>query len=248
MTLLALRDAKTQSAQIRRATPHAFRLCAASRACLRSPAIVRIAEPVSFKRDIAPVLLNNCLACHGPKKAEGGYRIDTFERVTAAGDSTQPGFMAKDLDGSEAFRRITSTDVKERMPLEGDPLPAEQVALLKQWIEAGVPFDGPDAKAAAGLVHSAAHASRRARNVPRHDADHRRRVQPRRLAAPRRRLSRGHRLEPGRRQAHPPHPEHRPADLCHPLTARMASFWPSPAALPASTAKCGCSKPTAASW
>jgi DNA-binding beta-propeller fold protein YncE len=107
----------------------------------------RGAEPVSFKGDVAPLLLNNCLACHGPKKAEGGYRIDTFERVTAAGDSTQPGFVGKDLDGSEAFRRIISSDVKERMPLEGDPLPADQVALLKQWIEAGLPFDGPDAKA-----------------------------------------------------------------------------------------------------
>jgi len=105
------------------------------------------ADDVSFKRDIAPVLLGNCLACHGPKKSEGSYRIDTFERLKAAGDSTQPGFVAKDLDGSEAFRRISSTDVKERMPLEGDPLPPEQVALLKQWIEGGLPFDGPDAKA-----------------------------------------------------------------------------------------------------
>ena len=105
------------------------------------------ADDLSFKRDIAPLLLNNCLACHGPKKAEGGYRIDTFERLKAAGDSTQEGFVAKDLDGSEAFRRIISTDVKERMPLEGDPLPAEQVATLKKWIESGLPFDGPDAKA-----------------------------------------------------------------------------------------------------
>lgn len=101
----------------------------------------------SFRKEIAPILLQNCLACHGPKKAEAGYRIDTFERLTAAGDSTQPGFAAKDLDGSEAFRRITSTDPHERMPLEGDPLPAEQVALLKRWIEAGLPFDGPDPKA-----------------------------------------------------------------------------------------------------
>src|SRR5262245_10918121 len=105
------------------------------------------ADGISFKRDIAPVLLSNCLACHGPKKSEGGYRIDTFERLTAAGDSTQPGFVKKDLDGSEAFRRITSTDVKERMPLEGDPLPPEQVALLKQWIETGLAFDGSDVKA-----------------------------------------------------------------------------------------------------
>ena len=47
------------------------------------PNDVASAEKVSFKRDIAPVLLNNCLACHGPKKSEGGYRIDTFERLAS---------------------------------------------------------------------------------------------------------------------------------------------------------------------
>jgi hypothetical protein len=103
------------------------------------PVVCR-AEPVSFQRDVAAILLNNCLACHGPKKSEGGYRIDTFERATSAGDSTQPGFLAKDLEGSEAFRRIISTDAKERMPLEGDPLPPEQVSILKRWIEEGAPF------------------------------------------------------------------------------------------------------------
>jgi hypothetical protein len=74
--------------------------------------LVAAEDAPSFKRDVAPVLLNSCLACHGPKKAEAGYRIDTFERVTAAGDSTQPGFVAKYLEGSEAFRRIISTDPK----------------------------------------------------------------------------------------------------------------------------------------
>ncbi|WP_254509427.1 c-type cytochrome domain-containing protein [Anatilimnocola floriformis] len=105
------------------------------------------ADPVSFKAEIAPLLVNNCLACHGPKKAEGGYRIDTFEKVIAAGDSSSPGFHAKDVDGSEGFRRLISTDVKERMPLDGDPMTAEQVALFKKWIEEGANFDGPDPKA-----------------------------------------------------------------------------------------------------
>lgn len=105
-------------------------------------------EPVSFKKDIAPILLNNCLACHGPKKAEGSYRIDTFERSMAAGDSGVEGFKAKELEGSEAFRRIIDTNPKERMPLDGDPLPAEQVALLKRWLEEGANYDGGDPKAA----------------------------------------------------------------------------------------------------
>lgn len=105
-------------------------------------------EPVSFKKDIAPILLNNCLACHGPKKAEGSYRIDTFERSLAAGDSGVNGFKAKELEGSEAFRRIIETNPKERMPLDGDPLPPEQVALLKRWLEEGANYDGGDPKAA----------------------------------------------------------------------------------------------------
>src|SRR5438874_4691501 len=134
MISIQRKDAKKAKTQRKRAR---LNLCVFAFLCafaFKSIDVAR-AEPVSFKRDIAPVLLNNCLACHGPKKSEGGYRIDTFERLSAAGDSTQPGFVKQDLEGSEAFRRITSTDIKERMPLEGDPLAPEQVALLKQWIE-----------------------------------------------------------------------------------------------------------------
>lgn len=105
-----------------------------------------LADPVSFKKEIAPLLLDNCLACHGPKKAEGGYRVDTFERVMKAGDSGAAGFAAKMLDASEAYRRIVTADVKERMPFEGDPLPADKIALLKRWLEEGAAFDAPDPK------------------------------------------------------------------------------------------------------
>ncbi|MBP85116.1 MAG: hypothetical protein CMJ64_00090 [Planctomycetaceae bacterium] len=104
-------------------------------------------DPVSFRKDLAPLLLDQCLACHGPKKAEGGFRVDSFERVTKEGDSGSPGFTAKDLEGSEAFLRLISEDADERMPLEADALPAEQIALFKRWIEEGSNFDGDDPKA-----------------------------------------------------------------------------------------------------
>lgn len=109
---------------------------------------VSFADPISFKKDIAPILQDNCFACHGPKKAEGGYRVDNFEKLTAPGDSGSHGFEAKNLDGSESFRRIVSTDPDERMPKDGDPLPPEQVALIKQWLEEGAVYDGGDPKAA----------------------------------------------------------------------------------------------------
>lgn len=101
-------------------------------------------EPVSFRKDIAPILLESCTACHGPKKAEGGYRVDSFERAMREGDSGSPAFAAKELDDSEGFRRITSEDPDDRMPLEADPLPEEQVQLFQRWIEQGAVFDGED--------------------------------------------------------------------------------------------------------
>ncbi len=105
------------------------------------------AEPVSFSKDLAPILLDQCIACHGPKKAEGGLRVDSFERVTKEGDSGSPGFVAGDLEASEVFRRMASDDADERMPAEANAIPAEQLVLFKRWIEEGAKYDREDPKA-----------------------------------------------------------------------------------------------------
>ena len=59
--------------------------------------VVQAEDPVSFRAQIAPVLINNCLACHGPKKAEGGYRVDNYERLLSEGDSGSVGVKGKDI-------------------------------------------------------------------------------------------------------------------------------------------------------
>ena len=99
-------------------------------------------ESVSFRSDIAPILLERCLACHGPQKAEGGYRVDSFAQATSEGDSFMPGFVPEDIESSEALRRITSDDPAERMPLEGEKLPATEIAKIQRWVEEGARFDG----------------------------------------------------------------------------------------------------------
>lgn len=104
-------------------------------------------DGVSFKADIAPVLINNCLACHGPKKAEGGYRVDTFERFLREGDSGATAITAGNHDESESLRRIKSEDEFERMPLEGEPLASADVALIEKWITEGAKYDAEDPKA-----------------------------------------------------------------------------------------------------
>ncbi len=99
---------------------------------------------VSFRRDIAPVLRDQCLACHGEKKSEGDYRVDSFEWLMKPGASGDPPVAAGKPDESELLRRLESDDESDRMPLEAEPLPPAVVARFRRWIAEGARCDAPD--------------------------------------------------------------------------------------------------------
>ena len=100
------------------------------------------AEGISFSGQVASILVDNCVACHGARKAEGGYRIDTFEYLSKSGDSGSAPITASKIEESELWRRVVATDASERMPAESEPLAPEQLEVLKQWIVNGAAFDG----------------------------------------------------------------------------------------------------------
>lgn len=100
------------------------------------------ADAISFRSQIAPVLIDHCVACHGAKKAEGGYRADSFDFLMRAGDSGAAPIVPAKLEGSEAFRRMITSDHTERMPADSDPVAADKIELIKNWILAGAAFDG----------------------------------------------------------------------------------------------------------
>jgi WD40 repeat protein len=125
---------------------------------LGEAAIAAGAEPVSFSKDIAPILLKRCLGCHGPNEPKGQYRLHNYDLLLKAGESGEAAVVPGKPDKSELFRLISSTDADERMPREGDPLSGEQVALIKRWIEEEARFDGPDKAASlASLVPKKVH-------------------------------------------------------------------------------------------
>ncbi len=111
---------------------------------LEIEAIPAAPDPVgpSFVRDVAPILVGRCIACHGASRVEGGWRADSFDALRGAGASGAPGFVAGSRDASAALERIVSADPDLRMPLHGEPLGADAVAALRRWIDAGLPFDG----------------------------------------------------------------------------------------------------------
>lgn len=97
------------------------------------------AEPVSFKADIAPILLEKCQSCHGPDKAKGKYRVDTYDRAIKAG-------------GDEIHYRISTDDEDEVMPPDADPLKPAEVAIFKRWMDEGAKFDGDDPTATLAAI------------------------------------------------------------------------------------------------
>lgn len=103
------------------------------------------AEPVSFNRDVRPILSENCFACHGfdPKHREAGLRLDTFHGATANRDGSR-GIVPGNLATSALWERIQSTDPDVVMPppkSHKKPLTASQRATIKRWIEEGANYE-----------------------------------------------------------------------------------------------------------
>ena len=92
-----------------------------------------------FKSAVEPVLRKNCLGCHNSRIRMSGLALDTKAGVLAGGKrgtAVVPG----NSETSALYRAIThSGDI--RMPPTG-PMPANDIAVLKQWIESGLPWDG----------------------------------------------------------------------------------------------------------
>lgn len=99
--------------------------------------------PVSFRAEIAPILLEQCQACHGPREAGGQYRLDTFERLMAP-DADPPIVAPGDPEESELYLLLTDPEPDFRMPADADPLPEQQIELIRRWIAEGAEYDADD--------------------------------------------------------------------------------------------------------
>ncbi len=105
--------------------------------CLASAAFA--AEPIDFAHDIVPILRKQCGQCHTGDTKKGSYSMNTRAALVAGGEggvAVSVGNSAK----SELMRRVLSRDKDEQMPPEGQRLSEKEVALLKNWIDGGLPW------------------------------------------------------------------------------------------------------------
>jgi mono/diheme cytochrome c family protein len=98
---------------------------------------VEVVEKPEYAQHIQTIFQASCVKCHGPEKQKAKLRLDTLEHVLK-GAEDGPILVAGKADESKLYKLITlPADNDDRMPNEGDPLSASQIALIKNWINAG---------------------------------------------------------------------------------------------------------------
>ena len=102
--------------------------------------LAKAEDPISFSRQIRPILSENCIACHGPddKARKAKLRLDD----EASAKSDRKGDIAivpGKPELSSLIQRIESKDPEEVMPppKQHKVISPEQLALLKTWIRQG---------------------------------------------------------------------------------------------------------------
>ena len=106
--------------------------------------------PVSFARQVQPILRARCQGCHQPAKEEGEYQMTTFTRLFEAGESGVAGVVAGKPDESHLIDQIVlDEDGKALMPQGKPPLAEAEIGLIHRWIAEGAKDDTPASTARA---------------------------------------------------------------------------------------------------
>lgn len=103
---------------------------------------------ISYNYHVRPILSDKCFKCHGPdqNKLEAGLRLDLPEFAFAPLKETKGAFalVPGKPEESEVFKRVISSDPNYIMPTPDShlgALSAEEIAILKKWIEQGAEYE-----------------------------------------------------------------------------------------------------------
>jgi ankyrin repeat protein len=112
----------------------------------QTPAGVQDRAAINYEQDVRPILANRCFGCHGSRQQQSGLRLDLRQNALRGGDYgvvIVPGKSAE----SKLIQRLIGSDAGLQMPPTGE-LPAEEIAVLRNWIDSGAEMPGRAAEVA----------------------------------------------------------------------------------------------------
>jgi hypothetical protein len=95
--------------------------------------------PVSFSKDIQPILEQNCLGCHGHAMQSSRLDLSTPDGAMRGG-ARWAAIVPGRAEDSFVYRLVAGLD-KPAMPLGGNKLTDGQIAAIKNWIDQGAHWD-----------------------------------------------------------------------------------------------------------
>jgi WD40 repeat protein len=107
-------------------------------------ALADLGKFVVFSKEIAPIFVKRCLACHNARTAKGRYNMETFTAVMKGGEVGDT-IVPKDGELSNLCMMVADGT----MPKDADPLTKDEVAKIKKWVALGAILDAgkdPDAQ------------------------------------------------------------------------------------------------------
>lgn len=99
-------------------------------------------RPVSFREDVAPILVRSCLGCHDDRKAKSGLNMKTFALLRQGGETLAEGILEPGDPDASYLIELVRPDGEPRMPYKQKPLSDDEIATLERWVAQGAKFDG----------------------------------------------------------------------------------------------------------
>ena len=96
-------------------------------------------EPVSFQKQIQPILARQCVACHQPQSRQAELLLTTYEGFHKGGRKGTP-WVAGKPDESVVVKYLTGAE-KPQMPFGGKPMAESDIELFRRWIREGARND-----------------------------------------------------------------------------------------------------------
>lgn len=107
--------------------------------------------------DVKPLLVKYCVGCHNETEHESGLRLNTLSAIRRGGDAGT-ALVGGKPDESLIWRRISGLDEPKMPPEESVQPSAEEIELIRRWIEMG----------AAGIDHEVPLKDRLRTSKPQH--------------------------------------------------------------------------------
>ena len=108
-------------------------------------ALANATEPISFNKQIRPILADRCYACHGPDSAQrvSDMRLDQQETTFQELPSGEFPVVKGKPNESAVIHRIVSDDDEIKMPPvdSGKTLTQQEIELIQQWISEGADWN-----------------------------------------------------------------------------------------------------------